>query len=81
MHECPVTPAYVLQVCVGVAASTVTDRQVGMSLVGLLVGAAAVAATALYQVLPPYPPPEASPPSCCSPEALHVADLSSSSWL
>ena len=60
--------------CVGVAASTVTDRQVGMSLVGLLVGAGAVAATALYQVLPLSPPPKASPPSC-SPGALLVADL------
>ena len=41
------------QVCVGVGASTVTDRQVGMSLFGLLVGAAAVGATALYQVTYP----------------------------
>lgn len=45
------------QVCVGVGASTVTDRQVGMSLLGLLVGAGAVAATALYQVNASSPQP------------------------
>ena len=45
--------ASIALVCLGVAAATVTDEQVGTSGVGgLLVGAGAVGATALYQVLP-----------------------------
>ncbi len=43
--------AAIALVCLGVAAATVTDERVGTSgLGGLLVGAGAVGATALYQV-------------------------------
>ena len=43
--------AAIALVCVGVGGATVTERQVGTSAMGLLTGAAAVGATALYQVL------------------------------
>ena len=43
--------AAIALVCLGVTAATVTDERVGTSgFVGLLVGAGAVGATALYQV-------------------------------
>ena len=42
--------ASIAVVCLGVALSTVSDTNLGTSVIGLLVGAGAVGATAMYQV-------------------------------